>query len=149
MTLDVSKRGATLLLVIDYTNAQLSGGDYLLSGAEFYCKGQLAVSDDANAAEDQKAREADRQVNSMQDQRSMEAASWSKDRKERVSEPVIQPSPPVIQPNSVRLTRGSKDTSAASVAAKGGSTGSKPFSMSYDGMTQAEYLRHLIERGSR
>jgi hypothetical protein len=107
------------------------------------------VSDDANAAKDQEAREADRQVNSMQDQLRREAASWSKDRRERPNEPVIQPSPPVIQPRSVRSTRESKDTSAPSVAAKGCGTGSKPFSMSYDGMTQAEYLRHLIERGSR
>ena len=107
------------------------------------------MSEDADAAKAQEAREADRRVNSMQDQLSREAASWSKDRRERVSEPVIQPSPPVIERSSVRPTRGSKDTSAPSVAAKGRGTGSKPFSMSYDGMTQAEYMRHLLERGSR
>jgi hypothetical protein len=107
------------------------------------------VIDDANAAKDQEAREADRQVNTMQDRLRREAASWSKDRRERASEPIIQPSPPVIQPRSVRSTRGSKDTSAPSVAAKGRGTGSKPFSMSYDGMTQVEDMRHLLERGSR
>ena len=107
------------------------------------------MSNDADAAKDQEACEAERKVNSMQDQLSREAAPWSKDRRGRANEPVVQPSPPVIQPRSVRSTRGSKETSAPSVVAKGRGTGSKPFSMSYDGMTQAEYMRHLLERGSR
>ena len=107
------------------------------------------MSDDADAAKDQQAREAAKQVNSMQDQLSKEAASWSKGRRERAREPDSQPSPPVVQPRPVRSTRGSKATSAASVAAKGRGPGSKPFSMSYDGVTQAEYVRELLERGSR
>jgi hypothetical protein len=107
------------------------------------------VSDDANAGKGQEAHDDDRQVSSMQNQLSKEVASWSKDRKVPASEPVIQPSPPVIQPRPVRSARGPKDTGAPSVAAKGRGTGSKPFSMSYDGMTQAEYMRHMLERGSR
>ena len=105
------------------------------------------MSDDADAAKE--AHEADRQVNSMQDQLSKEVASWSKDRKEQASESVIRPSTPAIEPGSAPLARGSKATGAASVAAKGHGTGSKPFSMSYGGMTQAEYMRHLLERGTR
>lgn len=107
------------------------------------------MSDEADAAKDQEAREADREVNSMQDQLSKEVAAWSKDRREQASAPVIRPSSPVIQPRSVRSARGPKDTRAPSVDAKGRGTGSKPFSMSYGGMTQAEYMRHLLERGSR
>ncbi len=107
------------------------------------------MSDDANAGKGQETNEADRQVSSMQDQLSKEVASWSKDRKGQASQPVIQPASPVIQPRSVRSAPRLKDSSAPSVAAKGRSTGSKPFSMSYDGMTQAEYIRHLLERGTR
>ena len=107
------------------------------------------MSNDANAGKGQETNEADRQVSSMQDQLSKEVASWSKDRKGQASEPVIQPTSPVIQPRSVRSARRPKDFRASSVAAQGRSTGSKPFSMSYDGMTQAKYIQHLLERGSR
>lgn len=107
------------------------------------------MSDDADAAMNQEVHEADRQVNSMQDQLSKEVASWPNERREQASKPVVWPSSPVIQPRLIRSARGSKDTSAPSVAAKGRGTGSNPFSMSYGGMTQAEYMRHLLERGSR
>ena len=107
------------------------------------------MSDDADAAKDQEAHETDRQVNSMQDQLSKEVASWSKGRREQTSEPVISPSTPAIEPGSARSARGSKAASAASIGAKGHGTGSKPFSMSYGGMTPAEYMRYLLERGTR
>ena len=43
----------------------------------------------------------------------------------------------------------SKKASPTAPAAKAGAAGSKPFVMSYEGMTQAEYTRYLLDRGSR
>jgi hypothetical protein len=107
------------------------------------------VSAEADAAKDEDADEAERQANSVKDQLSKEAASWSKKRREQASGTVVGPSPPVIQPPSARPARESKKSSPPSDIAKGSSASSKPFGMSYDGMTQAKYIQYLRDRGSR
>lgn len=103
------------------------------------------MSVEADAANDEEAYEAERQANSMKDQLSKAVASWSKERREQSSETVVGAS----QPRSARPARGSKKSSAPPVAAKSGSGSPKPFSMSYEGMTQGEYTQYLLDRGSR
>jgi hypothetical protein len=98
---------------------------------------------------DQEGREAERQATSMKDQLSKEVASWSKERRQPSSETIVGVAQPVIQRRSPRPAGESKKPRAPSVAGKAPGAGSKPFSMSYDGMTQAEYTQYLLDRGSR
>ncbi len=103
------------------------------------------MSAEADAANDEEAYEAERQANSIKDQLSKEVASWSKERREQSSETLVGAS----QPRSARPARGSKKVGAPPVVAKAGNGSRKPFRMSYDGMTQAEYNQYLLDRGSR
>jgi hypothetical protein len=98
---------------------------------------------------DEEGHEAERRANSMKDQLSKEVASWSKERKRQSSETVVRPLRPVVEQHSPRLAGERKKSSAPPLAAKAVSARSKPFSMSYDGMTQAEYNQYLRDRGSR
>lgn len=85
----------------------------------------------------------------MQDQLSKEAASWSKERRQQSSETVIVPPQPVVQQHSPRPAAKSKSKSASvALPAEPASARSKPFSMSYAGMTQAQYVQYLLDRGS-
>jgi hypothetical protein len=94
--------------------------------------------------------EAERLANSIRDKLSKEAASWSRERKQQSSETVVGPLRPVVEQRSPRLAGERKKSSAPPpLAAKAVSARSKPFSMSYDGMTQAEYYQYLRDRGSR
>lgn len=81
---------------------------------------------------------------SIQDQLSREVAFWSKERRQQSTETVIAPSRPVIRRRC--LPRPAKNTPVSGEPAR---TRSKPFSMSYDGMTAAEYTQYLLDRGSR
>lgn len=92
----------------------------------------------------------ERQANSMENQLSKEVASWSKERRRQVSETVIESSRPVIQQRPPRPTGESKKSSAQFTLG-GEAVGARPkaFSMSYDGMTQAEYTQYLLDRRSR
>jgi hypothetical protein len=92
------------------------------------------------------AREAEKQVSTMQDQLSKEVASWSQERRYHASDPVIASPQPAIQRPSPRLT---KKARAAPPPGQSASVRGKPFRMSYDGMTQAEYTRYLFGRGVR
>ena len=98
---------------------------------------------------DEERHEAERRANSMKDQLSKEVASWSKERKRQSSETVVGPLQPVVQQRSPRLAGERRKSSAPSLAAKAVSARSKPFSMSYDGMTRAGYNQYLRGRGSR
>jgi hypothetical protein len=99
---------------------------------------------------DEEGLEAERQATSMKNQLSKEVASWSKERRQPSSETIVGPSRPVAQRRSPRPAGAAKKSSAPSPAGKAAvSARSKPFSMSYDGMTQAEYTQYLCDRGSR
>lgn len=93
--------------------------------------------------------EAERQANSMKDQLSKEVASWSKERRQQSSESAVGPSAAVVQRRARRPAAQSNKSSPPPPPDKASNAQSKPFSMSYDGMTQAEYTQYRRDRGSR
>lgn len=96
---------------------------------------------------DEEGLEAERQATSMQDRLSKEAASWSKERRQRSSETVIAPSRSLSQRRSPQRAAKSEEP-RRSWQGETTSAGSKPFSLSYDGMTQAQYVQYLLDRGA-
>lgn len=102
-----------------------------------------------NSERDEESIETERQAKSMQKQLREEVASWSQDRRHQPSETAAVPSQPVAQRRPHGLTGEATNASASTVAAKPAGTRSKPFSMSYGGMTQAEYNQYLRDRGLR
>ncbi len=107
------------------------------------------MSAEPDFGKDEEGHEAERQAASMKDQLSKEVASWSKERRQQSSEAVVGPLRPVNQERSPRPAGESRKSKAPPLAGKAASARSKPFSMSYDGMTHAEYTQYLLDRGSR
>jgi hypothetical protein len=107
------------------------------------------MSAEPDVGKDEESLEAERQISSMQDQLSKEVASWSKERRQQSSKPVSVPSQPVIPRRSPRPATKSTKSRASSVPGGPVSARSTPFSMSYNGMTQAEYTQYLLDRGLR
>ncbi len=107
------------------------------------------MSVEPDVGRDDEERDAERQATSMKDQLSKEVASWSKERSKQTDETAIAPKRPVVQQRTPRPTGEPKKASAPSNAGKAASARSKPFSMSYDGTSQAEYIEYLLNRGSR
>lgn len=97
---------------------------------------------------DEEGREAERQAASMQDQLSKDVASWSKQRRQRPSETVIAPSHPAIQRRTPRPTAKSPISPTSPPPDQPVNARSKPFSMSYGGVTEAQYVQYLINRRS-
>jgi hypothetical protein len=95
--------------------------------------------------------EADRQVDATVQLRK-EVASWSAERSgasarhaAELSVPV--PSQPSLQPQPAkRVKRPAPVPPAANKATAGPK---KPFTMSYDGVTEADYITYMIARGTR
>lgn len=107
------------------------------------------MSAEPDTEKDEERLKAERQANSMKDQLSKEVASWSKERKHHSSETPIAPSPAVIKQRTPRLRDQSHKPSVPPPADKVAGASTKPFSMSYDGMTTAEYTQYRRDRGSR
>jgi hypothetical protein len=95
--------------------------------------------------------EPDRQVDAMKDQLRKDVASWSAARSgasarrtEEFSVPAVQlVRQPSLQP--AKRVRRAKPVSPEVKAA----VQSKPFRMSYDGVTQADYITYMMARGTR
>lgn len=99
---------------------------------------------------DEESVETERAAASMQDQLSKEVASWSKERRERSGETVVAPVERGTPRRSPGSAGGARRLSAPPVvAAEPAGERSKPFKMSYGGMTQAEYIEYLRSQGSR
>ena len=107
------------------------------------------MSAEPDFGRDEEGHEGWRQATSMKDQLSKEVASWSKERRQQSNETIVGPSRPVIQRRSPKPAGEPKKPSTPPVADKAGNARSKPYSMSYDGMTQTEYTQYLRDRGSR
>jgi hypothetical protein len=93
----------------------------------------------------------DRQADAMKDQLRKDVASWSAARSgasvrqaEEFSVPAVQVvRQPAPQP-AKRVRRAKPTTPEVNPSAQ-----KKPFSMSYDGVTQADYITYMIARGTR
>lgn len=111
------------------------------------------MSAERDPGNNQEGVEGESQAAAMRDRLSKEVASWSKERRDHSDETIITPTKPIAQRPARRPAgdagKSTAASSAASVASKPPGGGSKPFSMSYGGMTQAEYIRYLREQGLR
>ena len=92
---------------------------------------------------------ADRQADAMKDQLRKDVASWSKARGETSQQLIVEP---VARPNrqpALLPAAKSKNSKRAAAVGKPAVLSTKPFSMSYDGGTTADYIQHMIDRGAR
>jgi hypothetical protein len=91
--------------------------------------------------------EADRQADAMKDQLRKDVASWSAARTEgSVRQAAELSAPAAPQPQPAKRIKRAKPA-APEVKAETGAK--KPFSMSYDGITNADYITYMITRGAR
>ena len=93
----------------------------------------------------------DRQADAMKDQLRRDVASWSAAKSgasvrqtEEFSVPVVQVARQTSPPPAKRVRRARPATPEVKPSAE-----KKPFSMSYDGVTQADYITYMIARGTR
>ena len=92
---------------------------------------------------------ADRLADAMKAQLRKDVASWSKARNETSQQLVVEPTaPPARQPSLLSAAKPRKSKRAAA-AAKPEPLGTKPFRMSYDGGSTADYIQYMIDRGAR
>lgn len=94
--------------------------------------------------------EADRQVDAMKDQLRKDVASWSAARSGASSRQATEFSVPVVrQPSLQPAKRVRRAKPVSPDVSKPASVRKKPFSMAYDGVTQADYITYMISRGTR
>lgn len=93
-------------------------------------------------------RESGKQADAMKDRLRKDVASWSAARSATYNRDAADsalPPPAAPAPHATRAKRAKpvvQATSQPAVAVK------KPFRMSYDGVTEAEYISSIIERGA-
>ena len=107
------------------------------------------MSAEHDVGKDEARHEIETQGTSMKDQLNKEVAYWSKGRGQQSSETATAPPQAIIKRRSPRSAGEPKKAVAPSNAGKAAGARTKPFSMSYDGTTAAEYIQYLLERGSR
>jgi hypothetical protein len=100
-------------------------------------------------AEDAERRETERQTASMKAQLSKDVAAWSKERREPPADRAAESPRPALERTSPQPAASPKKRNAVPSPAKPAGTRAKPFRMSYDGVTQAEYIQYMLDRGSR
>jgi hypothetical protein len=96
------------------------------------------------------ATDADNASDAMKDQLRGDVASWMAARSEAAGQgpvghtvPAVQAQPPVAKPTRARHAKPAPAATEAAAVKK------KPFGMSYDGMSQADYITYMISRGAR
>lgn len=100
--------------------------------------------------QDDTQRQADKQANVMKDQLRKEVAQWNAARDDtsgRQAADFSVPVAPVPAPRPVK--RASRAKPAVAAAPKSADAPRKPFSMSFDGVTDAEHISYMIARGAR
>jgi hypothetical protein len=96
--------------------------------------------------DDEGAQEADRQADAMKAQLRKDVDSWSKARGEpstaliAEADTSVARKPPASKPKKAATPKAAPTEVAIS---------KKPFSMSYGGVTAAEYIQYMIDRGLR
>jgi hypothetical protein len=91
--------------------------------------------------------QSDAQSDAMNDQLRSDVASWKASRSEETARRA-DISVPVSKPVTSRPTR-PRATKAVTVTPLATDGKKKPFGMSYDGMSQADYITYMISRGAR
>jgi hypothetical protein len=93
--------------------------------------------------------EADNEASAMKDQLSKDVASWSAARSDGSARDVAEFGVPPAKQSTPQTVKRVRRPKPALPEAKPASTGKKPFSMSYDGVTEADYITYMIARGAR
>jgi hypothetical protein len=104
-----------------------------------------APTDDENHSDG----EADRQADAMKSQLRKDVASWSSARAEGSARQSAELSVPVARQSPPLPVKRVRRTKPASSAVKTQAGPKKPFSMSYDGVPQADYITYMITRGAK
>jgi len=102
--------------------------------------------------DDSAERDADRQADAMKDRLRKDVASWSEARGEpslRSAQQTDTPSARQPPPPSVAGAKKAKAARTATPVAAPAPVGTKPFKMSYDGGSTADYIQYMIKRGAR
>ncbi len=100
--------------------------------------------------QDETERQADKQANVMKDQLRKEVALWNAGRDDTSARQVADFSVPVApRPALLPAKRKSRAKPAAAPTPQPAGAAKKPFSMSFDGVTDAEHVRYMIARGAR
>lgn len=101
----------------------------------------MAPTNDGEASRD----EPDRQSRAMNDELRKDVKAWSAARSAAASGSADNFGVPPPSPPAVKRVRKAKPVAPVQPVA----TGSKPFSMSYDGVTTAEHIATMLARGAR
>ena len=95
------------------------------------------------------ATDADSPLDAMNDHLRNDVASWRAARSEPVTRKSAGASVPAVRAPVPKPAARAKQTKPAAAAAESAAVKKKPFGMSYDGMTQADYITYMISRGAR
>ena len=92
---------------------------------------------------------ADQAASAMKDQLQKDVASWREGRSDgsgrAATELSVAVARPIVPPTNAKMKR----TRPATVETKPANTEKKPFGMSYDGTSRADYIKLMISRGAR
>jgi hypothetical protein len=99
--------------------------------------------------DDQPDRDADARADAMKAQLRKDVESWSRARNETSPRDAVEPSAPVVGPTSPKPAPRARTPKRAPPAPAPAGAKSKPYSMSYDGSTTAEYIQYMIDRGAK
>jgi hypothetical protein len=95
------------------------------------------------------AEQPDAEADALKDQLRKDVASWREGRTDgadrQSTELSVAVTRSIVPPTNARMKR----AKPAAPAAKVESTEKKPFGMSYDGTTRADYIKLMIARGAR
>jgi hypothetical protein len=90
-------------------------------------------------------RAVDSDANEMKDQLRKDVASWSAAQSGALARQTAEDAVPVAR----QPARRSRPQTAASPEIKPASAAKKPFRMSYDGVSDADYISYMLARGAR
>jgi hypothetical protein len=92
---------------------------------------------------------AEIQADAMKDQLRKDVASWSASRSEGATRQAAELSVATAKQPAPQPAKRVRRAIAAKPKIEQTSAAKKPFSMSYDGVTQADYITYMITRGAR
>jgi len=98
---------------------------------------------------DNSAIDADTRSEALNDKLRNDASSWMAARSDSNPRESAERSIAVVRAPAAKPTTRARHTKAAPAATQPADVKKKPFGMSYDGMSQADYITYMISRGAR
>jgi len=109
----------------------------------------LDSSGDDGEERDSAKQGASTEERSIEERLSKDVASWSRARSESLPTHAREPSRPAARRPPPQPPTGVKAAVVSSPAAKPAGAPSRPFRMSYGGVTTEEYIEYMLDRGVR